>query len=147
MSGNHFLKTEIHFLVNGNHFLLLPQIFFNKLFIPASVNTFFSPEEKVLFFTQSFFYASGNHYLDYRKAYLKLLSLLLATIVFDFSDISANVSSFFVQQKRILKQILHSCQCKPIFCLVETVFLYLNIFFLLVEIQFLKNNLIPASGS
>ena len=97
ISGNHFLKTDLiltHFLARGNHFLPLSQIFFKELFIPARGNTFFSPEEIVLFFTQKFFSAGGKH-LNYREAYLKLLSLLLATIFFGFSDIPANVSSFF----------------------------------------------------
>ena len=98
------LKT--HFLASENHFLPLPQIFSKKYFIPASRNTFFRPEEKVLLFTQFFFPASGDHYLNYRKAYLKLLSLILATIFFDFSNISG----------------------KQFFRLVET--LFLNKFFI-----------------
>ena len=78
---------ETHFLASGNHFILLPQIFFKEFFIPASGNTFFSPEEKVLFFTWYFFPTSGNYYLNYREVYLKLLSLFLAMIFFDFSDV------------------------------------------------------------
>ena len=119
MSGNHFLKTNL-ILASGNSFssqwkpfLPLPQMFFKKFFIPASGNKFFSPEEKV-FLLRTFFPAIGNHDLNYREAYLRILSLLLATVFFDFSDVSATVSSFFVQQKCILKQILHSCQWKPI---------------------------------
>ena len=106
MTETLFLLVKTHFLASGNHFLPLPQIFFKKFFIPASGITFFSPEEKVdrksiflqkkkYFFTQNFFPASGKYYLDYREAYLKLLSLLLATKFFDFSDISASASSFF----------------------------------------------------
>ena len=65
-------------------------------FIPVSVNAFFSTKEKVLFFIQFIylFPASGNHYLSYGKAYLKLLLLLLTTIFFDFSDILVNGSRF-----------------------------------------------------
>ena len=61
------MKT--HFLANGNHFFPLSQIFFKKFFIPASGNTFFSPEEKALFLLRTFFPASGNHYLNHRVAY------------------------------------------------------------------------------
>ena len=101
---------ETHFLASGNHFLLLPQMFFKMFFIPASGNTFFCPEKKYCFLLRTFsaastsgnysgnngFHYSGNHYLNYKEAYLKLLSLLLATILFDFLEISANVYSFFV---------------------------------------------------
>ena len=153
MSGNHFLKTDI-ILASGNSFSSkqkpfssIPSDIFQEVLHPGQWKHIFQSRKKSTVFSQNFFPASGNHYLNYREAYLKLLSLLLATIFFDFSDISANVSSFFVQQKRILKQILHSCQWKPIFCLLETVLFYLDIFFLLVEIQYLKNNLIPASGN
>ena len=51
-------------------------------------------KEKYCFLPRTFFPASGNHYLNYREAYLKPLSLLLATIFFDFSYISGNVSIF-----------------------------------------------------
>ena len=89
-----FLLVETHFVASGNHFLPLPRIFLKKFFIVAIGNIFFSPEEKVLFFTWNFFTASGNYYLNYREAYLKLLSLLLVTIFFNFSNISANAISF-----------------------------------------------------
>ena len=106
MNENHFLKTDL-ILASGNSFFSkwkpfssLPQIFFKKFFIQANENIFFSPAEKVLFFTENFSPASVNHYSYYREAYLKLLSLLLATMFFEFSDISANVGGFFR---------LHSC--------------------------------------
>ena len=88
MSGNHFLKTDL-ILASGNSFSSWWKPFSSS----GLVETHFSvhTEEKVLLFTYS-----GNHYLNYIEAYLKLLSLPLATIFFDFSDISANVSSFFV---------------------------------------------------
>ena len=102
MSGNLFLKTDLilasvktHFLASGNYFLPFSQIFFKNFFILACKNTFFSQEEKV-FFTYHFFPACGNRYLNYREVYLKFLSLLLATIFFDFSDISVNVINFFI---------------------------------------------------
>ena len=87
---------ETHFLASGNHFLPLPQMSFKMFFIPASGNTFFSLEKKYCFLLRTFSAASGNHYLNYKEAYLKLLSLLLATILFEFLEISANVYSFFV---------------------------------------------------
>ena len=62
----------------------------------ASGNTFLSPEEKVFLLLKTFFLASGNHNLNYREDYLKLLSLLLSTIFFNFSDIPANVTRSFV---------------------------------------------------
>ena len=100
-SGKHFIKTDL-VVAGGNLFFSswkpfssLPQIPFKKFFIPASGNTIFSPEEKV-FSLKLFFPAGGNHQINYREAYSKLSSLLLATILFDFSDISANVSRFFV---------------------------------------------------
>ena len=132
MSGNHFLKTDLILASgnSGNNFLPLHCLrYISRSSSSRLVETHFSVQKKkYCFLLRTFFPASGNHYLNYREAYLKLLSLLLATIFFDFSDISANVSSFFVQQKRILKQILHSCQWKPIFCLLET-FCDLDIFF------------------
>ena len=136
MSGNHFLTTHL-ILASGNSFssqwkqfssIALPQIYFNKFFIPTSGH-FSVQKKKYCFLLRTFFPASGNHYLNYREAYLKLLSLLLATIFFDFSDISANVSSFFVQQKRIPKQIIHSCQWKRIFCLQEKHYSFIQTFF------------------
>ena len=101
MGGNHFLKTDLilasekSFSSRWKPFFPLPEIFFKKFFIPASVNTFFSPEEKYCFLLRTFSPASGNHYLNHGSAYLKLLSLLLATIFFDFLDISTDVSSVF----------------------------------------------------
>ena len=101
ISRNRFLKTDFILHVGTNFFFLVETIFFHCLRYfsrisshPVRGNTFFS---------------FGNHYLNYGQAYLKPLSLLLATIFFDFSDISAIVRSFFVYLKRILKQILNSC--------------------------------------
>ena len=81
-------------------------LFFKKFFISASGNTFFSPEEKILFFSQNFFSCQWKSLFKLQRSLLKTLITLLGIIFFDFSDISANASSFFVQQKRILKQIL-----------------------------------------
>ena len=80
---------ETHFLASGNHFLPLSQIFFKKFFFPTTGTRFFMPEEKYCFLLRTLFTAGGNHYLNYREAYSKLLSLLLATIFFDFLDVSA----------------------------------------------------------
>ena len=103
--------------------------YFSRSSSSCIVETNFSVQKKeYCILLRTFFPASGNHYLNYKEAYLKLLSLLLTTTFFDFSDIPA-VCSFFLQQKRIYKQILHSCQWKPIFCLPETVFFHLEIFF------------------
>ena len=48
----------------------------------------------ILFLVSAFFPASKNH--CYSEAYLKPLLLILATIFFDFLDIPANGSTFFV---------------------------------------------------
>ena len=50
-------------------------------------------KKKYRFLFRAFLPAYGNYYLNYRKAYLKFLSLQLATMFFDFSDISADASS------------------------------------------------------
>ena len=52
------------------------------VFIIASANTFFSPEEKVLYclLLRTFFPAGGNYCLNYKEACLKLLSLLCSLI-------------------------------------------------------------------
>ena len=67
MCRNHFLKTNLifaivktNFLASGNHFFPPPQIFFKKFFIPASQNKFYTPEEKVLFFTQNCLILEGD---------------------------------------------------------------------------------------
>ena len=52
--------------------------------------------KKYCFLLRLFFPASENYYLDYTEVYLKLLLLLLATIFFDFLDVSVNGSSFSV---------------------------------------------------
>ena len=116
--------------MSGNLFLPLSQIFFKEFFIPAS-ETHLSVQKKKYCFLVRTFFPAGENYLNYREAYLRLLSLLLATIFLDLSDIPANVSIIFVQQKRILKQILHSCQWKPIFCLFETIYSFTWRFFFL----------------
>ena len=77
---------ETHFLASGNHFVPQSQIFFKEFFIPASENTFFSLEEKVLFLL---FLPAVETIIWITEAYLKLLLLLLVRTVFDFSDIPA----------------------------------------------------------
>ena len=135
MSGNHFLKTDIlasrnSFSSQWKPFSSIASDIFQDVLHPGQQKYIFQSKRKsIVFCLELFCPASGNQYLNYREAYLKLLSLLLATIFFDFSDIPANVSSFFVQQKRILQQILHSCQWRQIFCLLETVFFNLDNFF------------------
>ena len=68
---------------------------FHVVFIPASANTFFSPEEKVLYclLLRTFFPAGGNHCLNYKEAYLKLLSLLCSLIFQIFLPMLAAFSS------------------------------------------------------
>ena len=58
------------------------------------VGMYFSVQKKYCFSFRAFFPASGNHYLNYRVAYLKLLLVLLVAIFFDFSDIPVIGSSF-----------------------------------------------------
>ena len=59
------------------------------------METYFSVQNKKILF-RPYFPAIGNYYLNYREAYLKLILLLLATILFDFSDIPVNLISFSV---------------------------------------------------
>ena len=136
MNGNHFLKTDLNSCQWKLIFQLVETIFFHCLryFLRSSssrlVETQFPVQKKkYCFLLRNFFPTSGKHYLTHRKAYLKLLSLLLEIIFLYFSDVFANVSSFFVQQKCILKQVLHSYQWKPIFCLLERVFFLIGHFF------------------
>ena len=106
VSGNPFLRIDL-IPAGGNSFSsqwypffsIVSDTFQGVLYL-CQCKHIFSPEEKVLFFTQNFFSASGNHYLNYRKAYLKLL----ATMFFGLSDIPANTSSFSVQQKVFLNK-------------------------------------------
>ena len=76
------MKT--HFLTIFFHCLR----YFSRISSSRLVKTHFSVQEKRYYFLLStFFRASGNHYSNYTEACLKLLSLLLPTIFFDFSDI------------------------------------------------------------
>ena len=100
MSGNHFLKIDL-ILAGGNHFFYCIR-YFSRSFSSQLVETNFSVQKKKYYFLlKTDFSASGNYYSNYTEAYLKLLSLLLATICFDFIDISANVSSFIVSSKNV----------------------------------------------
>ena len=117
MSRNDFLKADL-ILVSGNLFSsqwkLLSQRYFSRNSSSWLVETHFSAQMKqYCFLLKKFFPASGNHHLNYREAYLKLLLLLLAAIFFDFPDIPDNINSFFVQQKPILK--LHQVYLKQYF--------------------------------
>ena len=112
MSGNHFLKTAF-ILASGNSFSSQWKLFssnclryFSRSYSSRLVETHFSfQKKKYCFLLRVFFPASGNHYLNYREAYLKLLSLLLTTIFFNFSNISANVISFSSSQNVFLNKI------------------------------------------
>ena len=74
----------------------MSQIFLKDSFVPRFVRMHFSiKKKKQCFLFKAFFLASGNHHLNYREVVLKLLLLLLATISFDFSDITVNENSFF----------------------------------------------------
>ena len=55
-----FLLVDPQCLASGNHFFPLTQIFLKKFFIPASGNTFFSPEEQVSFYLELFSLPVGN---------------------------------------------------------------------------------------
>ena len=67
---------ESSFLLMENIFSIVSDIF-QEVFHPGKWKHIFQSRKKVLFFTQKFFPASRNHYLNYRQSYLKLLSLLL----------------------------------------------------------------------
>ena len=127
MSGNHFLKIYL-ILAGGNHFLLLSQIFFKEFFIPANRNTFFSPEEKALFFTLNFFSCQWKPFSD---------TPAIDTFIFvSNGNVLVNKSCILVSQSGI------SGKCKPLFylffrhwkCVFEA-----NPSFQLVELGFLAS--------
>ena len=68
-----FLLVETHFLASENDFLPLPQIFFKKFFIPANGNTFFSPEEKLQLYTQSFLSCWWKTLFKLKRSLFKIL--------------------------------------------------------------------------
>ena len=101
MGGNQFLRTDLilvetDFFASGNVFLILSQIFFKESLILSIGSTFSVQKNKYRFLLRAFFPGCENYYLNYKEAYLKLLLLLLAIILLDFSDILVNVSSFSV---------------------------------------------------
>ena len=101
MGGNQFLRTDLilvetDFFASGNVFLILSQIFFKESLILSIGSTFSVQKNKYRFLLRAFFPGCENYYSNYKEAYLKLLLLLLATILLDFSDILVNVSSFSV---------------------------------------------------
>ena len=48
-----FFRVDTDFMASGNHFMLLPLIFFKEPFIPVNRNAFFSPKENVLLFIKN----------------------------------------------------------------------------------------------
>ena len=118
---------ETDFLVSGNHFLPLSQIFFTEFFIPDSGNTFFSTKDSEFLF-RVFFPASGIHYLNYREACLKLLLLPFATILFDF-QMFLSISAVFSSRRKVFVCEFSIPTNGNRFSV--TVFFYLEIFFLL----------------
>ena len=64
---------ETHLLDSGNHFLPLPQILFKEFLIPDSGNTFFSPKEEVLFFTQGLFSCQWKPLFKLQRSLFKAL--------------------------------------------------------------------------
>ena len=118
-------------MASGNHFMPLPQIFFKEPFIQVDGNAFFSPKENIFLVIKSFLSASGNHYLRYKEAYLKLL---LQPFYFIFPIFLSVGTDFLFSRNSILlftdcfspifaKQP-YCCQWKLILCLVETIFFY-----------------------
>ena len=71
--------------------------------------------------------------------------MLLATIFFGFSDISANVSSFLSSRNIFFNKFSISAGGNRLSVYLKQ-YSFIWTFFVLAEIQFLKNNLIPASG-
>ena len=65
-----------------------------------------------------------------------------------FSDITASESNFYISRKHIFQRILYFGQWALIFCLVETVCYYSELFFLLETITvgtYLKRKTLPSS--
>ena len=80
MSRNHFLKIDL-ILAGGNSFSSQWETFssiasdiFRKFFIPARGKTFFSPEEKVLFFTQNFLSCQWKPLFKLQRSLFKTLT-------------------------------------------------------------------------
>ena len=115
MCGNHFFKIGCVFAseFSGQQkpFFPLPQIFFKKFFIPASENTFFSPEEK--FFTQNCFSCQ-------RQPSFKLQRNLLKTCITATGN-DLQLKLFPPSVNLFLQQILYCAQWKLILRLVETI--------------------------
>ena len=112
MSGNHFFKTDLilasgnsFYIVSGNHFFSIASYIFREVLHPGQWKHIFQSRRKSTVLLRTFFPASGNHYLNSRENYLKLLSLLLTTIFFNFSNISANVISFSSSKNVFLNKI------------------------------------------
>ena len=132
------MLVETHFLASGNHFFHCLR-YFSRSSSSRLVETHFSVQKKkYCFLLRTFFPASGNHYLNYREAYLKLLSLLC---FFTFQTFLPMLAVFSSPGNVFIKKFSIPASVKR-FSLLETIFFYLDIFFLLVEIQFLKNNLV-----
>ena len=158
MSVNYFLKTDLilacrnSFSNQWKSFSSIVSDISQECLHPSQWKHIFESRRKsIVFLVETI---SGNQWKPLSKFYRSLFETLMTVMdnnFFYFSDILANAGSFLVQQKRILKQILHLYQWKPIFCLLETVLFCLQIFFLLEEtirkIQFFKKNLIFASGN
>ena len=70
--------------------------------------------------------------------------MLLATIFFGFSDISAKVSSFLSSRNIFFNKFSISAGGNRLSVYLKQ-YSFIWTFFVLAEIQFLKNNLIPAS--
>ena len=121
-------------------------IFFHCLryFLSSSsslVEIHFSVQKKKYYFLlTTFFPASGNHY---GEVYLKLLSLLLATIFFDFSDFRRWKPSFSSSRKVFLNKFFI---LSIFFCYWKFNFWKITLF-LPVDIDFLanENNSVPIT--
>ena len=109
MSINNFLKTAF-ILVNGNSLCSqwkpsssIASYIFQEVLHPGQWKQIFQSRRKIIvFFTYKFFPRWWKLLFKLQRSlFEKLLSLLLTIIYFNFSDISANVSSFFLKQKCI----------------------------------------------
>ena len=141
------MLVETRFLARGNHFLPVSQMLFKEFFIRIFI--FWSRRKSIAFYFELFFPASQYHYLNYSE--FKTLITAIGNDFIWFFRYSCQRKKFFCLVET------YSETCSP-FLLMETDFLstwintpLLGDLFLLVdtigEIQFLKDNLMYASGN
>ena len=137
MSGKHFLKTYLILASEKPFFscwkpfsIIASDIFQGVLHTGWWKHIFQSRRKGIAFYLELSFPAGENHYLNYRQTCLKLLSLLLATVFFSFSDIPPN-ESFWSNRKVFLNEFFIPASGNQfyVYLMYSYLFFYLEIFF------------------